>query len=43
MRIINILKDGSTRASMEGVVVRQKDFYQIIKTIKKEKTKCSQS
>lgn len=33
MRIIHIMADGSTRDSIEGVVVRNKDFYQVLNGI----------
>ena len=33
MRIIHIMRDGSTRESIEGVVVRNKDFYEVLNGI----------
>lgn len=33
MKIIHIMADGSTRDSIEGVVVRNEDFYQILNGI----------
>lgn len=33
MRIIHVMADGSTRDSIEGVVVRNKDFYQVLNGI----------
>ena len=33
MRIIHIMRDGSTRESVEGVVIRNEDFYQVLNGI----------
>lgn len=33
MKIIHIMADGSTRESIEGVVVRNEDFYQVLNGI----------
>lgn len=33
MRIIHVMKDGSTRESIEGVVIQNKDFYQVLNGI----------
>ena len=33
MRIVHIMRDGSTRESVEGVVVRNKEFYQVLNGI----------
>lgn len=33
MRIIHIMADGSTRESIEGVVIQNKEFYQVLNGI----------
>lgn len=33
MKIIHIMADGSTRESIEGVVVRNQEFYQVLNGI----------
>jgi hypothetical protein len=37
MRIIHIMADGSTRDSIEGVVVRNEDFYRLLNGILEKK------
>lgn len=33
MRIIHIMRDGSTKESVEGMVIRNKEFYQVLNGI----------
>lgn len=33
MRIIHIMADGSTRESVEGMVIRNKEFYEVLNGI----------
>lgn len=33
MKIIHIMADGSTRESIEGMVIQNKDFYQVLNSI----------
>jgi hypothetical protein len=33
MKIIHIMRDGSTRESIEGLVIRNKEFYQVLNGI----------
>ena len=33
MRIIHIMADGSTRDSIEGLVIQSKEFYQVLNGI----------
>lgn len=33
MRIIHIMRDGSTRESIEGMVIQNKEFYQVLNGI----------
>ena len=43
MNIIHIMADGTTRKSIEGVVIQNKQFYQVVQGIiekRKEKPKC---
>ena len=37
MRIIHIMKDGSTRDSIEGLVIQNREFYQMLNGIIKRK------
>jgi hypothetical protein len=41
MRVIHIMKDGTVRDSVEGVVIRNKEFYQVLNGIlaKKKESK----
>lgn len=40
MKIINVMADGSTRESIEGIVIQSEQFYQVLRGIveKKERT-----
>lgn len=33
MRIIHIMQDGSTRESVEGIVIQNKEFYEVLNGI----------
>lgn len=33
MKIIHIMRDGSTRESIEGLVIQNKEFYQVLNGI----------
>ena len=33
MRIVHIMRDGSTRDSIEGLVIQNKEFYQVLNGI----------
>ena len=37
MRIIHVMKDGSTRESVEGVVIHSEEFYQVLQGIMEKK------
>lgn len=37
MKIIHVMADGSTRESIEGVVIRNKEFYQVLNGIIEKK------
>lgn len=37
MRIIHIMADGSTRDSIEGLVIQSKEFYQVLNGIIRRK------
>lgn len=39
MAVIHILKDGSVRNSIEGIVIKEPAFYQIINNLPKKKEK----
>jgi hypothetical protein len=41
MRVIHIMKDGTVRDSIEGIVIRNKEFYQVLNGIlaKKKESK----
>lgn len=34
MNIIHVMKDGTIRESVEGIVIRRKEFYEIINNIR---------
>lgn len=42
MKIIHIMKDGTVRESVEGLVIQSKGFYEVLHTIqsKKENAQC---
>ena len=37
MNIIHIMADGSTRKSIEGVVIQSEEFYQVLRGIMEKK------
>jgi hypothetical protein len=41
MRVIHIMKDGTARESVDGIVIRNKEFYQVLNGIlaKKKESK----
>ena len=39
MKIIHIMKDGTVKSSIEGTVIRNKEFYEVLNAIKKRKEK----
>lgn len=39
MRIIHIMADGSTRDSIEGVVIQSEQFYQVLRGIMEKQKK----
>ena len=39
MKIIHIMKDGTVKSSIEGTVIRSKEFYQILYAIQQKKEK----
>lgn len=38
MRVIHIMADGSTRDTVDGLVIRSEEFYQVLKKIQQKKT-----
>ena len=36
MRIIHIMADGSVRESVEGLVIKSPEFYQVLNTIQQD-------
>ena len=39
MNIIHVMKDGSVRESVAGVVIQNKEFYQILRNIHRKELK----
>ena len=37
MNIIHIMKDGSVRKSVEGLVIQNKDFYRVLNAIQQRR------
>lgn len=37
MKIIHIMKDGTVKSSIEGTVIRSKEFYQVLNAIQKKR------
>lgn len=37
MNVIHIMKDGTSRKSVEGIVIQNKDFYQVLNAIQQKK------
>lgn len=37
MRVIHIMKDGTVRESVEGLVIHNKDFYRVLDAIQKRR------
>ena len=36
MQIIHVMKDGTTRDSIEGVVIQSEDFYRVIQRLREK-------
>ena len=39
MRVIHIMKDGTVRESVEGAVIRNEEFYVVLKSIQQKENK----
>jgi hypothetical protein len=38
MNVIHIMKDGTKRKSVEGLVIRNKEFYEVLNAVRKKVT-----
>jgi hypothetical protein len=38
MKVIHVMADGSTRDSVDGLVIKSPQFYQVLNTIQRKKT-----
>ena len=38
MRVVHIMADGSTRESIDGMVIKSKDFYEVLNGIQRKGT-----